>query len=302
MTTYKGSFAFLGSAVLFAFSSPSARALQYHIPSVVVRAGERAVVEVRIPIPPHMDVQEGEQELPTVQDELLSDAGDLIILNKQFRRETGVWVWRYELTSYTPGQHTIPPIQVWMGPDNFSTESRAIEITSLRTDGDKELRPDLGPVTPSLPWREWLGYLGAFLAVAAVAEYLRRKAAPWLRRVRRKIPKPVALEPKQNHLEWLRAQFAFYRRQLETGGYAPEIVDQITHTIREYLTRTTTFPVIAWTTREFSSFAFAGGIGPELRPIFERTDRYKFAGRASDSNSTYDLALFSLNQGEKVLL
>jgi len=301
MIIYKDSSAFLSSAALLVSSLVCsmvfALKLEYRIPSKVVRVGEHAVLEVLIPIPPGLDVKEGEVELPTVSDELLSDASDLIILNKQFQRERGSWIWRYELTAYAPGKYTIPPIQVRMGPNTFSTESQTLSITSLRREDDNEIRPELDRVTPPLPWKKWLGYLALCLTGLCVGEYLRKQWQKWSR-PKRSLPPPVILSP--NHLEWLKEQFARFRSELESKHYSPKIIDEITYTIREYLSRKTAYPVVAWTTLEFSYRGTSLIEGwDRLKAIFELTDPFKFSGRES---AIYDLALLSLNEAEGVLL
>lgn len=283
----------LGAGVLLGFSQAKA-ALSYSLSSPSVRAGERATLVIRLPETDLTRESGGDpEEAPNAQDDLLMRAPGLLVLDHDFKREEGVYIWRYDLTGYLPGNMTVPPVEIKWGPLNFSSVSLPLAITSERGESDNQLREGFGPSSYPLPWfRILTGLFCLSLAVAAWFWYRTKANATTLETI------ASSAVPIETDLEWLRRRFSEIRVQLSTDpGNA--VIDEITQTLRGYFARTTSLPVNAWTTREFDYFFREQKEASLLVPILERCDRYKFA--PSPPPNSQAIAEACLHESERIL-
>lgn len=298
MITSKDSYVSLGCVALLAFSASVAHALSYRLSSPKVQAGEHAILEVRLPVPPEQ-VNSEELEPPQVNDDLLTQAQGFQVLERDFRRDGNEWVWRYEITAYQPGKVTIPPIEIRSPGANFSTESVPLEIVTSRGEEDGNLRPEFGPIRRPFPWGSLVKW-AFLLALLNAAVYFAKKHAHRLKLKRRPKPAPVAPPPtREDDLLWLRRQFARLKLELESVKDKGRIIDETTHVLREFYARRTNLPVEAWTTSEFRTKFGKDETAAKISPLFEVCDRYKFSGGAGDA---FAIAKGTLEESERTLL
>ena len=199
MITFKDLSNFLKSVALLAFNLEPllGQALQYEISPAQIMPGEQTTLKIKIDlkqIPPLFQ----DTEIISVQDELL-ESPSLQILNKNFKRTTSFLEWNYYLTSYLPGKIFISPVSIQIGPYNFSTERRPLEITSSRKENDYEIRSGFGfeEIPFQFPKELWVSLIT--IVLFSIIFYAGLKKI-------KKTPHPLLAEepPKFNENEWLK--------------------------------------------------------------------------------------------------
>lgn len=241
-------FAFFISAVA-ALSTPAWADLQFSLEPALIQPGERARFTVTLPeadlqLPPDAP----EEMVPQAQDEALTEIKDLQLLEQDYRKLRGQYLWTYDFTSYTPGLYTLPAFPIQLGPQTFSTQRLTVTVKSARAAEDTALRPDAEALSP--PWPAWFWWTsGLTLALAMAAYFLRN-------RLRLPQRKPVELRPPptppEDPADWLRKQLLILRARLDTSPQEPQAPDLWTEIVKEYAARVKSQPVRAWTTGEFA--------------------------------------------------
>lgn len=291
MTTYKDLSIFLSGAVLLvsSYSGTQAADFSYALTPATIQPGERAVLEMRVPI---LLYENFTKEYPAViSDESFSKQN---VLRKDEFTKDAFRVWRYEFTSYRPGDTVVPPIELQIGPHTFSTERTVFQVTTTRTDEDRELREGFGAVPLPRPIVRWLSI--ALLAAGAIGGF-------WIagrHLLRTKPPPPVSVvtAPQETDLEWLRRQFFRLRQKMEHEKDGP-FVDDLTYILKTYFAKHAHVPVESWTTREFRLQNIAQDRTGIFSSILDRCDQYKFQMRKKPSPNV--LALECLQESEHAL-
>jgi hypothetical protein len=278
--------------------NPSWADLTYSLKPEAVRAGERATLTIRLPQrdlmrPAGMDPEEA----PDAQDDYFMQAPGLMILDRDVKIEDGAYVWRYDVTGYQPGRVTLPPIAIKLGPQNFSTVSLSLEITTGRAAGDTALRAEFDELPYPFPWRTVI----EVALCAALGFWAYRRLRPWIARrwPRRERGESAPAEPPEDDRDWLRRRFGEMRARWEKME-DPAAVDELTATLRTYFARRTRLPVSALTTAEFRRQLAGDASAAEIVPIFSRCDRFKFAPDARPP--AVQLAGACLAESERILL
>ncbi len=300
MTTSNAWFVFFVSVAVVASSSTLAD-FSYSVSPAVIRPGESAVLEIRLPEtdllrPPTED------DVPEAIDDLLVKAPGLEMLDQDYKKEEGDYVWRYRFTGYKLGDFFLPPLNVKFGPQNFSTERVPLKIQSERSPEDTELRPDADRVPP--PW-DW-GLLAVLaLAIAAAAagyRYFPRLKRKWKTRPPKVVVTPPP--PAENPLEWLRKQLLVLRALLDTSPNDPTAPDRWFSIIKEFTARKTHQPAVAWTTTEMRKRTRGDEALVPITPLLEACDRFKFSkerdGKATTSPGKVTLEW--IDESERILL
>ncbi len=284
------------AGVLLGFSRIGS-ALNYTLSTRTLRPGERVKVEVRLKT--EQPAGEDGLEPPEMKDDLLTQSKQLVLLDRDIRREGNEWVWHYEISAYSPGNVTIPPIEIRHGPQNYSTEALQVEVLTERSEKDEELRPEFGAVSPYLAWAKWLRRILALFFVGGVAAYLLRRWKP--RPIPLQPPLNVTL-PEEDPRLWLQKQILALKNRLNDAAEPEQgvIVDDLTRIIREYFTRKWRLPATAWTSAELRDKFEGETLVTKIHPVFSRCDQYKFSGDRSISAGP--LASFAVLECEKILL
>lgn len=294
-------------------SSPAVPSLVATLSSPNILVGERATVELRLHgLAPTQITQVGsggggDADSPgdvVLHDELLAQLPQLKVLNKDFKRDHGDLVWRYDFTSYELGRVSVPPFAVNIGAESYSSVSLPLVIRTGRSQGDEELRPEFGRISP--PWRWKLIFLGLFLlaAIAGTVWAVRKYLLPRWKKLRAKLnrPEPVfAPAPTESDEEWLRRQLRELRERLGTENTEQlgALVDAFTGTLRQYFARRTRSDVTAWTTPEFQKRLARDPKASATGPVLIRCDEVKFSGRTIP---LAPLLRACLDESEKTLL
>jgi len=151
MTIFRDWYIFLGAVGLLASSGLcfGDYAFEYSLSPQTIRPGERA--RLRLQLSKIQDTtpvtqQPHSVESAIVRDELFSDSKKFTLLETNRHDDTNISVWTYDLTAYLPGKIPLPPIEVAIGPHNFSTERINLRIASSQTQEDLRLHPAFGAV------------------------------------------------------------------------------------------------------------------------------------------------------------
>lgn len=291
MTIYKDLSIFLSGAVLLVSSTLTAD-FSYTLTPHTIQPGERAVLEICVPI---LLYENFTKEYPAViHDESFSKQN---VLRKDEFTKDACRVWRYEFTSYRPGDMVVPPIELQIGPHTFSTERTAFQVTTTRADEDRELRDGFGAIPPPLPVFKWV--LIALLATLVFGIFW--VVTKFWRRIFPTPPPPPALvvtSPQETALEWLMKQFSQLRQRMEHEKDGP-FVDDLTSILKTYFAKHAQAPVESCTTREFRLRNIAQDRTGVFSSILDRCDQYKF--RKNKEISPNVLALECLQESEHAL-
>jgi hypothetical protein len=260
--------------------TPDTAGLAFELRPEQVEPGERARLSVALPLSAVAltDVDE-DTELPTLNDDLLLEAEDLQVLDRDFRRDRDQLVWTFDVVAHKEGKYNLPPLEVRFGAQSFSTETVLLTVKSSRAPGDEALRPDYGAVR--IPWRWHLWALG-LIALAVVGflwrkfAYQRRLLARLIRSYGTRIRRSWS-EPSPENV--LRRELKLCRDALAGGGPPVVILDRAMLAVRWYLTRRQARPANAWTTEELDRYEVLPS--RELAEAFARGDRAKFASSSA---------------------
>ncbi len=273
MTTSDAWFRFFAAAVL-AVSGTAFGAFQFSLDPKEIQPGQRTVLTLRLPEADLIHPEGASEELlPEAQDELLLKNDKIELLDQEYRKENGEFVWRYQFTSYDLGELTIPPLLVTLGPQTFSTERMTLTVQTQRAPEDGELRPDAGAVRPPLDWGFWIPLL-ALLAAAAVAYFTRKY---WLPKVEKAAAPKAPVAPEEDPLVWLRRHLLRLRARLDTTPNDATAPDAWSSVLREFGERQSHLPVMAWTTRELRERLGSDAKWFQIARIMQECDRFKFA-------------------------
>ena len=245
----------------------------YSLEPSAIQPGQRATLVLRLPESDLLAGSTSEDVFPEAQDDALIKSNQWELLEQDYRKERGEYVWKYSLTAYATGEFSIPPIAVTLGPQSFSTERKTLTVLSDRTADDQELRPDAGPVSVPIDWSFWGGILLA--GAAAVLAYRNRHRIPLPKLPERK--RAEAPAPIEKPADWLRKQLLILRAKIDaqpTDPYAPDSWSEI---LREFARRKMHVPVPAWTTREMFARLKDDPKFIELAALFEQCDAFKFS-------------------------
>lgn len=257
-----------------------------------IQPGQRATLTLRLPetdlIKPEKALDE--DIVPEAQDEWLLKTDGLELLEQDYRKEKGQFVWRYDFTSYAVGTISIPPISVSLGPQSFSSERATLTVVTDRPEGDGELRPNAGELSPPLNKLFWFAIV-LLTALAGAAYFWRHRLFKPRNRPRPAQPTVTVVE--ENPVEWLRKQLLILRAKIDTSPEDAHSADAWTAVLREFAARKMHLPVLAWTTREMALRLRKDAQFAALAALMQRCDRYKFT-RDRDGHGAHSPAKATL--------
>ncbi len=146
MTICKDWLTFFAVVALLACNALFASTLKFSLDPKVIMPGEHARLEIRIPSQGLPSITDSP---PVIHDELLTKADSLRIVEQSFNNRGNELVWTYDLTLTKLGKTTVPPVEIQLGSQSFSTEATLLELKSPRQQGDDNLRDDFWPREPS---------------------------------------------------------------------------------------------------------------------------------------------------------
>ncbi len=264
--------------------------------------GERAVVKVRL------DANlfpEDTEELPLINDKLLVENQKYQVLDQSLEKEGDFWVWRYEITAYQVGSITLPPVEVRVEGENYSTEAVSIPVVSTRAEGDQSLHPEFGILGVPFQWKSILKLLGMVIGAALgvlLLAYAKSKLKLLVRRFRKPAPvAPVHVAPAEDPKVWLRRELQLLRNQVRAGIPTEDSsVDAFTLIVREYYARKYSLPVKSFTSHEFLKRLPTDDTAKPIAKLFDACDEFKYC--PEHPGNEVDLTLSSIERSEKILL
>lgn len=272
--------------------------LKYRLVKPIIQPGERTTLEIELGI----EVLESagwneESGPPTVNDDFLTQAKAFQILDTTYRRTKTSLIWGYELTAHTTGTVTLPPVEIRVGSQTFSTEATELRIATTRAEADSQIREEFGALDPPSHLWYWLLWLSLLPAAYGLRLWLEPRVRKWLARFK---PKPVQIAPppEEDPIEWLKRELLRLKVELHQGA-GESFADELTAVLREYFARKHNAPVRAWTTKEFSRKFAAEPTATALVPVFASCDEVKFTGRKANLTGRFSTALI---ETERVLL
>jgi hypothetical protein len=285
-------------ATLLTASSFAWSDFRFSLEPSLIQPGERATLTLRLPEKDLVwpEGTKGEDLFPEANDEWLIQTENLELLNQDYRKENGEYVWRYQFTSYSEGEIKIAPISVKMGPQSFSTEQRTLQVVSTRKDA--ELRPNAGPLSPPV---DWLFNFLLFTLAAALC------GAFWWFRKRWHSKKPAlpaspSVAPLEDlPREWLRKQLLVLKARMEAAPHEPFWPDVWSSVLRDFATRETRHPALAWTTSEIARHLGSDARYAELGRLFQECDLAKFS-KANFLGSSEQATLRWIRESERIFL
>ena len=289
MTTLRGLSLFFVIAALLV--SKTARAdFHFELTPAEIRPGGHAELLVTVPKTKPSD------ELPLqLQDELLSQNKELVVLEKDLQEKSDHYELKYVLTTHKTGVFSVPPIEMRLGPDSYSTQLLALKSSSTRAEGDSEIRPEFGDLPFPVPWTRYLGFfLGAVLLFALIRFGVKKIKLP------KPAPKKPAPIPEEDPLLWLRRNLdQFFKTLTPEELFPSRKADELVQIVREYFARATKSPVQAWTLAEFQKKLAKDQAAQEISLRFREWEWLRFKKQNPESR----LPLQNVAQEiEKVLL
>ncbi len=232
-----------------------------------IQPGERVRLEIILEAK-----NSGELE-PEIRDDLLLKDGQIQLLDQFFERDEDSLRWVYDFTAYDEGEFRIPPLEIRLGADTYSTESTVFQAVTQRSHEDETLRGDQGLVSKPIPW---LTLLLVFI-VGGVLWYFRNsiRLPKWRWALKkRKSHVPVFTE---DELKWLRRELDRIRNELKNHpDRSDKLVDQTTLALREFCKRRFSPTARSWTSTEILWHLSQLVEQAPLAEICQECDRYQF--------------------------
>ncbi len=272
--------------------------LMYRLLKPVIEPGERTTLEIELPL--NLLEKAGwneESGPPSLNDDLLTQAKSFQVLDTTYRHASESLIWGYELTAHKTGTIHLPPVEIRVGSQTFSTESLDLKIVTTRPEGDNKIREEFGALEMPSRWLYWLLWLSLLPLSYGLRTWLEKKLPKWLDRFK---PKPVVVAPPppEDPIEWLKRELNRLKAELSRET-RETFADDLTDVLREYFARKHGLPVRAWTTREFSRHFGAEPTGSAVVPVFSSCDEVKFIGKKTNLAERFTSALIDT---EKALL
>lgn len=225
------------------FKAHSAYSFSYALDKNHVQVGEAASLRILVPL-------SKEAERPGVFDELLSQHKKLKILEQQVQRVPEGHQLIFEITAYEPNEYLIPPIQIKIGSDTFSTEALPLTVTTTRQKDDIDIRPEFEPLQKPFPWRKV--YAGAmwFLVTGVFVWWLRWALTKISMRKVIHFFKGLSLPKYESRRAWLKCEIKRLKTRLASDAAPNDVLDDAFFTLKKYFEKSFSKPVPAWTQKE----------------------------------------------------
>lgn len=270
MIIYKDWYNFL--VVASFFLALPLRAFEFELSDPTIQVGQSSFLTVRLP-----HSSPGTQ--PVLFEDLLSQHKEIKLLERRTNQTSNQYEWVFELTAHKSGTFQVPPIQVQLGPNTYSTSALPLTVTTSRTEKDNQIRPEFGSLSNPFPWKKLFSFVTWGIVAGLLAWLAHRisKRVQWsLLRNSFRFPKLPTLETDKM---WLKKELRLIRQSLDSSEQLnPEIVDRIVRILRIYLKRQTHLPVTSLTSREILHRLPQRYTDKELRTVFFQAEKHQFQG------------------------
>jgi len=291
MITYKGSLLFLIAASFFKASS--AFSFSFSLDRSTVQVGEATSLRILVPF-------SKEAERPLVFDELLTRHKKLKVLEQQAQKTPEGHQLVFEITAYEPDEYRIPPIQIKMGPDTFSTEAMPLQVTTTRQKDDIDIRPEFEPLKKPFPWRTVYAAAMWFLVGSVLIWWTRWALSKVSWRALFSTLGNFSLPRYESRKVWLKHEIKRIKNRLASENQENEILDDAFFTLKKFFEKGIKKPVPAWTQKELQARLSETLNRKHLSDICSEIERlqYHTADKTNTQQKIYEL----LGKMEKELL
>lgn len=268
MITYKDWLFFLITAKsLTLLATPP---FSFHLDKKKIQLGESVFFKIEIP-------KSQADTKPLVLDDSLQQQKEIKLLERNLRETPESWIFTYELTTHDLSPLRVPPIQIKLGADLFSTESQIISVETTRAENDMEIRSEFSELNLPFPWRlVYLALIG-ILSVTASLWFLSWmfKKIPW-----RRINNWQALIPHfhlPRHRKWLRTRLTEIEEKIKQGSMNDSLVDEVEQALRYFLFQKTALPIRSWTSREIKHSSSHRILSAPTLRILSEAETFKYS-------------------------
>lgn len=292
MTIYKDWYIFL--VVASFFLALPLRAFEFELSESTIRVGQSTFLTLRLP-------HSSPGTPPILFEDLLNQHKEIKLLERRTNQTSTQFEWVFEITAHKPGTFQVPPIQVQLGPNTYSTTALPLTVTTFRGEKDNQIRPEFGNLSNPFPWKKIFSFVTWGMVAGLLGWLLHRisKRVQWSRLKNWfQLPTLPSLETDKM---WLKKELSLIRHSLDSKeDLSPQIVDQIVRTLRIYLKRRTHLPATGWTSREILKRLPQRYTKKDLQTVFSQADKHQF--QRSHNTDTKDVAENLLKHIEREFL
>ncbi|NBV49727.1 hypothetical protein EBR78_00755 [bacterium] len=291
MTTFKEWFIFLMNANLF--WSLSAWSFSFELTKPKIQVGESTFLKIHLPL-------NGNSQRPIIFDDLLTQNKNLKLLEHQIVKTDSEYEISFELTAHSSKKVSIPPIQIQLGPDTFSTETLALEVWSSRDPNDTEIRAEFEPLQLPIPWKKLFSYFIWSISGLCFFWILRRTFSriPW-KRLSLQLH-AVKMPNLESNRMWLKRQLKRIRSERQNRANPLVLADDLSFVLKTFLERQTHTPALSWTAQEIVAQLPQLTARPGRRTVLAHIDSVRYQPK---QGMTYEAVIDELiDQVEKEFL
>lgn len=228
----------------------------YQISPRLIQPGESVVYEIKYHSP----------EEATLNESLLTEQEGLTLLEKTHEDIKDEHTIRYRITSYKVGTKNLPPLELQIGSNTYSTESVPIEV-SLSTKTE-----NLNEIFKAQNNSHWFWYSTLVLFLIGVA-YLIKRFYPLIKKYFQVSTVPQNSYTPFDLSNWVKQELKNIWNLFYKDPTNPQILVYLHLLIRNFGEKVENNPYRAWTNTEMSREAFF----KEIIFILNEIDKIKFS-------------------------
>ncbi len=197
---------------------------------------------------------------------LLIGKDELKLLSQKILEGNEFMEWQYELTSYNEGTVNIPPVEIIIGTETYSTEAIKFNVFTTRKIDDFELRPDFGLVNEDVNLFKLISLLLLIPFTFFIYRILKKYH----------LKKLIKFKPRKSIQSWIKDELLKLEREIENNNITLSGFDKLSFLIKKYFSLKTKKDVSAFTTMEFA-FEFYSDIKKRnFLTILAKCDEIKY--------------------------
>ena len=205
--------------------------------------------------------------------EIISKSEIDTISNSTTDKNTYSFSQEYLITSWDSGAYYIPPIKL---NDNLSTEGLLLNVMSVSTDQNSEIKDIKEPFEPKYEFKDFLPWIILLLTIILIIYLLKKYVFNKKEKVEKKIIKTIV----PAHITALKELNNIEKKKLWQSGKIKQYHSGISEILRKYMEHRFKFIALELTTDEIllnMENTISREEYVELQQVLERADLAKFA-------------------------
>ena len=205
--------------------------------------------------------------------EIISKSGIDTISNSTTDKKTYSFSQEYLITSWDSGAYYIPPIKL---NDNLSTKGLLLNVMSVSTDQNSEIKDIKEPLKPQYEFKDFLPWIILLLTIILIVYLLKKYVFNKKEKVEKKIIKTIV----PAHITALKELNNIEKKKLWQSGKIKQYYSGISEILRKYMEHRFKFIALELTTDEILlniKNTISREEYVELQQVLERADLAKFA-------------------------